>query len=72
MNKLSAAPRQPRTKEDSIETLRGIAILLIVVFHCIPEVPIPSGEFDYAHLAYSFRLIRVPLFTAISGYIYAT
>jgi peptidoglycan/LPS O-acetylase OafA/YrhL len=72
MSYFSNTPTKPRTKEDSIETLRGIAILLIVVFHCIPEGATTTGSFGYDYLAYSFRLIRVPLFTAISGYIYAT
>jgi peptidoglycan/LPS O-acetylase OafA/YrhL len=64
-------PSRVDGKDESIETLRGIAIALIVMLHCIPEVGIASGHVGYDHFAYSFRLIRVPLFTAISGYIYA-
>jgi glucan biosynthesis protein C len=58
-------------KDASIETLRGLAALLLVAFHAVePSVSAASNSWaDY--FAYTFSLIRMPLFTVISGYVYA-
>jgi len=61
----------PRHKDDSIETLRGLACLLIVAYHAIPMADAAEGFLNYGYLGHCFRLIRLPLFTAISGYVYA-
>lgn len=67
----NSAPARP-PKEGAIETLRGLAAILIVAYHCISEEILnPPGTFGYAYLGHTFRLIRLPLFTAISGYVYA-
>lgn len=59
-------------RDPSIDTLRGLAALLLVAFHSIElramQAPEQSG---YAYFAYSFELVRMPLFTVLSGYVYA-
>lgn len=66
------ANAQPRQKDLSIESLRGLACVLIVAYHAIPAAAdVAEGLFNYGYLAHCFRLIRLPLFTAISGYVYA-
>ena len=62
-------------KEESIETLRGIAIILMVAGHVIGN----TGERGlrvaddsvWRYIYHSFEYLRMPLFTAISGYVYA-
>lgn len=57
-------------KDNAIETLRGVAIILVVGLHITNDGAItPSREF-YDYLAYTFQNIRIPLFTVISGYLY--
>lgn len=56
-------------KDDSIETLRGIAIILMVASHIVGSTP--EGKSFLEYFAYSFRFIRMPLFTVISGFVYA-
>jgi glucan biosynthesis protein C len=67
---------ETKTKKDlTIETLRGLAILLMVMGHVIGahkdlglKVDDNSGlRFFY----YSLQYIRMPLFTVISGFVYA-
>ena len=58
-------------KETSIETLRGLACVLIVAYHSISAGLAADGLLGYGYLAHCFRLIRLPLFVAISGYVYA-
>lgn len=58
-------------KDLSIETLRGIAIVLVVGFHIVNDRPLGDAKNFYSYLAFSFQNIRMPLFTAISGYLYA-
>jgi glucan biosynthesis protein C len=62
-------------KDASIETLRGLACILLVAFHVIGEdnasglhVADDSALRWYAD---SFAYLRMPLFTFISGYVYA-
>jgi len=64
-----------RAKQLSIETLRGLAIVLMVAGHVIGNDP-SSGlrvadDSPYRYFYESLRLLRMPLFTAISGYVYA-
>ena len=57
-------------KDHSIETLRGLAIILVVGFHITNDGPIAPAQDVYDYLGYSFQNIRLPLFTIISGYLY--
>jgi peptidoglycan/LPS O-acetylase OafA/YrhL len=66
-----ATAASPRSKDRSIETLRGLACVLIVAYHAIPVADAVEGLLNYGYLGHCFRLIRLPLFTAISGYVYA-
>lgn len=63
------------TKELSIETLRGIAILLIVAGHVIGNDAMQgirvSDDSIYRYFYFSLKYLRMPLFTTISGYVYA-
>jgi len=64
-----------KRKEESIETLRGIAIILMVAGHVIGD-SIHNGlkvadDSLWRYFYYSFEYLRMPLFTAISGYVYA-
>jgi len=72
---VSNAPAPKAQKDESIETLRGLALFLMVSGHVIGNVgdmgmrvPDDSG---WRHFYYSLEFARMPLFTAISGFIYA-
>ncbi len=58
-----------------LETLRGIAILLVVVGHVIGSTPNGGMKIDFPHpfryLYLWIDYIQMPLFTAISGWVYA-
>lgn len=62
-------------KDTSIETLRGLAIILVVMGHVIGSAA--DGGMKVAddsflrHLYYTFQYLRMPLFTVISGWVYA-
>ncbi len=62
-------------KDESIETLRGLAILLVVASHAIGDGPQyamkVSNDSALRYFNYSFQFLRMPLFTVIAGYIYA-
>lgn len=62
-------------KNLSVETLRGIAILLVVMGHVIGSAPDGGMKIDYPHpLRYLYvwiDYIQMPLFTAIAGWVYA-
>ncbi len=62
-------------KDQSIETLRGLAIILMVMGHVIGSVPdrglSVSDDSLYRYIYHSLEYIRMPLFTAISGFVYA-
>jgi len=60
--RLCAAPR-----DAGIETLRGLAIFLVVAFHAVERGANPSVVGFHAALA----LIRLPLFAAVAGFVYA-
>lgn len=61
-------------KNLSIETLRGIAILLVVIGHVIGSTPDGGMKIDFPHpLRYLYvwiDYIQMPLFTAIAGWVY--
>ena len=63
-------------KELSIETLRGFAIILMVAGHVLGETPLtgmglPAGHSGWRYFYYTFEYLRMPLFAAISGYVYS-
>lgn len=62
-------------KNLTIETLRGIAILLVVAGHVIGSAPDGGMKIDFPHpLRYLYLwidYIQMPLFTAIAGWVYA-
>lgn len=64
-----------RPKNEYIETLRGLAILLVVAGHVI-GVDAAGGmkvadDSVWRYLYASLQYVRMPLFTAISGWVYA-
>ncbi|MDB5019136.1 MAG: acyltransferase [Pedobacter sp.] len=63
------------SKDLNIETLRGLAILLMVLGHVIgysTEMGLKvKDDSDWRFSYYVLQYIRMPLFTVISGYVYA-
>ena len=63
------------TKNMHIETLRGMAILLVVLGHVIGSGPEGGMKIDYPrpfrYLYIWIDYIQMPLFTAIAGWVYA-
>gem|GEM_PF-7073372 len=59
-------------KDHALESLRGLAIVLLV-FHHTHDVATPntSGSVSISAVDHFFQVLRMPLFTAISGYLYA-
>lgn len=62
-------------KDLSIETLRGLAIILVVMGHVIGSdidggMKVEENSF-LRHLYFTFQYLRMPLFTVISGWVYA-
>ena len=62
-------------KDKSIETLRGAAIILVVIGHVIGSgsdggMQVAEDSF-LRHFYYTFEYLRMPLFTVISGWVYA-
>lgn len=62
-------------KNLNIETLRGIAIMLVVVGHVIGSGPTGGMQVEqgsvYRYLYCLMENLRMPLFTVISGWVYA-
>ena len=58
-----------------IDTLRGLACVLLVAFHVVgsqPDSGLHAGEGSpYRQFAHLFQHIRMPLFTFLSGFVYA-
>lgn len=67
--------KNPSSKSPYIETLRGIAILLVVIGHVIGSTSSGGMKVDdssfYRYLYCFFENIRMPLLTVISGWVYA-
>ena len=64
-----------RKKNLSIEALRGIAIILVVIGHVIGSesdggMKVADDSF-LRHFYFTFQFLRMPLFTVISGWVYA-
>ena len=67
--------KTPTYKDSKIESLRGLALTLMVMGHVIGSsessgMRVPDDSF-LRYMYDSFAYIRMPLFTAISGYVYA-
>jgi len=63
-------------KDLSVEALRGFALVLLVGFHAVGPTMTPETEASaivnlLAHIGEGLSFVRMPLFTVISGYIYA-
>lgn len=63
------------TRNLNIETLRGLACLLLVAYHVIGDKPtmglqVPADS-AVRHIQDILAYIRMPLFTFLSGYVYA-
>lgn len=62
-------------KNESVETLRGIAIILVVIGHVIGSDATGGMKVDdnsfLRHFYFTFQYLRMPLFTVISGWVYA-
>lgn len=63
-------------KNPHVQTLRGLAIILVVLGHMIGHTGTGgmrvSDDSFFRYLYYSLEYIRLPLFTVISGWVYAS
>lgn len=70
-----AAASRTKAKDLRIESLRGLALVLMVAGHVIGNTPDTGMRVDdssiYRHFYFSLSYLRMPLFTAISGFVYA-
>ena len=68
-------PAATSNKNHHVETLRGLAVILVVFGHMIGIEKTGgmrvSDDSFYRYLYYSLEYIRLPLFTVISGWVYA-
>ena len=64
-----------KEKNEYVETLRGAAIILVVLGHIIGSTKLASMQVQddslLRYIYYSLEYIRMPLFTVISGWVYA-
>jgi fucose 4-O-acetylase-like acetyltransferase len=71
----SKAAATEAIKDTSIETLRGFAVLLMVLGHVIGNTGDRGLRVEddslYRYAYYSFQDVRMPLFTVIAGFVYA-
>lgn len=68
--------RSPRRQKDwGVETLRGLAIILMVMGHVIGDTAATGLRVEedsaYRHVYFMLQYLRMPLFTVISGFVYA-
>ena len=66
---------QPAVEATGVQTLRGIACVLVVAVHVVGWSPttgmhVGEGTF-YRNLVDLFAPLRMPLFTFLSGFVYA-
>lgn len=71
----TAAAADSRRNERAIQSLRGIAVLLMVAGHVIGHEPsrgLQAGDGSFLRVAYVFlEDVRMPFFTVLSGWVYA-
>lgn len=64
-----------KVRDFRIDTVRGIACLLLVAYHLIGSGPTMGMRFAVGHWAHevneTLALVRMPLFTILSGIVYA-
>ena len=70
-----AVPLPRSTRDPRVETLRGLAILLVVAEHVIGQdssngLRLPDDSL-YLYASHSLDFVRMPLFTFLSGAVYA-
>jgi len=58
-------------KEQDVEALRAVAIILVIALHVMNDPAASSARVFYEHVSFSAQNVRLPLFTVISGYLYA-
>lgn len=63
-------PKDTKTLDFGINALRGFAILLVVIYHAVLLAP-PGSHPLYLEFQVFIRYMPLPLFTALSGYLYA-
>lgn len=66
--------KQTRTRDLSVDTARGLACILLVAYHVIgnePQSGLRMADGPYRLGADILAYIRMPLFTFLSGYVYA-
>jgi peptidoglycan/LPS O-acetylase OafA/YrhL len=72
---LTEQVKTTKRKDQSIETLRGIAIILMVAGHVVGNNHVSGMRVDedsyYRYFYYTLQYLRMPLFTVLSGYVYA-
>ncbi|TVV71262.1 AMP-binding protein [Sphingomonas solaris] len=72
--KATAGPRTGRRLLSRVDTVRGFACLLIVAFHFVGMAPDDGMrvalDSHWHYVMNSFAMVRLPLFTALAGYIY--
>jgi peptidoglycan/LPS O-acetylase OafA/YrhL len=74
---LKGIPLMPPTTAESrrLQTLRGVACILLVAFHTVGNHPWTglhvADDSAYRFFANLFQYIRMPLFTFLSGFVYA-
>ena len=65
----------PRARRIGIDSLRGLAVILVVAGHVIGGTPETGMRVDpesgWAYFYAALTDLRVPLFTALSGYVYS-
>ena len=72
--KPSAAAGPAARRDLRVDTMRGLACLLLVAYHTIGDDPargLHAAGDALRWLADSFAYLRMPLFTFLSGYVYA-
>jgi peptidoglycan/LPS O-acetylase OafA/YrhL len=65
----------PSSESRRLQTLRGVACILLVAFHTVGNHPTSglhvADDSGYRFFANLFQYIRMPLFTFLSGFVYA-
>src|SRR5688500_6001125 len=71
----TARNTESRRRDIPIETMRGIACVLLVAFHVIGDSATAgihvADDSGFRYFANSFQYVRMPLFSFISGVVYA-
>ncbi|MGP5249664.1 acyltransferase family protein [Corynebacterium variabile] len=75
VNALPVRHRKPPTRNMPVDTLRGLACILLVTFHVIGDTASEgihvSDDSAWRYYTDSVEYLRMPLFTLLSGLVYA-